>query len=50
MAEIDDAELEKILERSAEKARNVAGETLRKTYEKLGLYKKNNGSRISQDG
>jgi tryptophanyl-tRNA synthetase len=40
MAEIDDAELEKILERSAEKARNVASETLKKTYERLGLHKK----------
>lgn len=40
MAEIDDSELEKILERSAEKARNVASETLKKTYERLGLHKK----------
>lgn len=40
MAEIDDGELEKILERSAEKARNVASETLKKTYERLGLHKK----------
>ena len=40
MAEIDDAELEKILERSAEKARNVASETLKMTYERLGLHKK----------
>ena len=40
MAEIDDAELSKILERSAEKARSVASETLKTTYEKLGLHKK----------
>lgn len=40
MAEIDDAELEKILDKGAEKARSVASETLKKTYEKLGLHKK----------
>jgi tryptophanyl-tRNA synthetase len=37
MAEIDDAELKKILQKSAEKARTVASETLKKTYERLGL-------------
>ncbi len=37
MAEIDDTELEKILQKSAEKASSVASETLKKTYEKLGL-------------
>lgn len=40
MAEIDDAELEKILKRSAEKASSVASETLKLTYERLGLHKK----------
>jgi tryptophanyl-tRNA synthetase len=37
MAEIDDAELEKILHRSAEKARSVANETLRDVYAKMGI-------------
>jgi tryptophanyl-tRNA synthetase len=40
MAEIDDTELEKILQRSAEKARRVASETLKLTYERLGLHKR----------
>ncbi len=40
MAEIDDSELEKILQKGAEKARNVASETLKKTYQKVGLHKK----------
>ena len=40
MAEIDDAELEKILHHGADKARSVASETLKKTYERLGLHKK----------
>ena len=40
MAEIDDGELEKILQKSAEKARSVASDTLKLTYERLGLHKK----------
>lgn len=40
MAEIDDAELEKILQKGAEKARSVASETLKNTYEKVGLHKR----------
>ena len=40
MAEIDDAELEKILQKGAEKARSVASETLKQAYQKLGLHKK----------
>ncbi len=36
--EIDDTELENIFERGAEKARNVAGKTLKITYERLGLH------------
>ena len=40
MAEIDDSELEKILQKSAEKARGVASETLKITYQRLGLHKK----------
>lgn len=40
MAEIDDAELEKILKASAEKARSVANETLKLTYERVGLHKR----------
>jgi tryptophanyl-tRNA synthetase len=37
MAEIDDAELEKLLKLGAEKARNVASETLLKVYQNTGL-------------
>ncbi len=37
MAEIDDVELKKILQKSSEKASSVASETLKKTYERLGL-------------
>lgn len=40
MNEIDDAQLETILQKGAEKARSVASETLKKTYQKLGLHKK----------
>lgn len=40
MAEIDDVQLEEILQKGAEKARSVASETLRRTYEKVGLHKK----------
>jgi tryptophanyl-tRNA synthetase len=40
MAEIDDSELEKILQRGAEKAGSVANETLKLAYERLGLHKK----------
>ena len=40
MAEIDDPELERLLESGAEKARGVARETLKTTYERLGLHKK----------
>lgn len=40
MAEIDDTELEKILKASAEKARSVASETLKLTYERVGLHKR----------
>lgn len=40
MAEIDDSELEKILKASAEKARSVASETLKLTYERVGLHKR----------
>ncbi|MBX7174277.1 MAG: tryptophan--tRNA ligase [Pyrinomonadaceae bacterium] len=40
MAELNDEELEKILQKGAEKARSVASETLRKTYERVGLHKK----------
>ena len=37
MAEIDDATLEKILKASAEKAHQVAGETLKDVYQKMGV-------------
>jgi tryptophanyl-tRNA synthetase len=37
MAEIDDAELENLLKLGAEKARNVASETLLKVYQNTGL-------------
>ncbi len=37
MAEIDDPTLEKILQASAEKARQVAGETLKVVYQKMGV-------------
>jgi tryptophanyl-tRNA synthetase len=37
MNEIDDAELDRVLQIGAEKARSVAAETLKATYEKLGL-------------
>ncbi len=37
MAEIDDAELEKLLKLGAEKARDVASETLLKVYQNIGL-------------
>ena len=40
MAELNDEELEKILQKGAEKARSVASETLRTTYERVGLHKK----------
>ncbi|HRH46256.1 MAG TPA: tryptophan--tRNA ligase [Pyrinomonadaceae bacterium] len=40
MAEIDDTELEKILKASAEKASSVASETLKLTYERVGLHKR----------
>jgi tryptophanyl-tRNA synthetase len=40
MAEIDDGELEKILQKGAEKAGGVASETLKSAYERLGLHKK----------
>ncbi len=37
MAEIDDAELKRILQIGAEKARNVASKTLKDVYQKVGL-------------
>jgi tryptophanyl-tRNA synthetase len=40
MAEIDDKELDEILVAGAEKARGVAAETLKLTYERLGLRRK----------
>jgi len=39
MAEIDDVELDKILQKGAEKASRVASETLKITYRNLGLHK-----------
>ncbi len=35
--EFDDAQLEKILKSGAEKARSIAGETLRQVYERMGI-------------